>query len=81
MIKDLILKTRSVRRFFQNEPVVIDTLRELVDLARYAPSATNLQPLKYILCCNPKVNALIFPHLNIGDERCGPPVEGERPSA
>ena len=81
MIKDLILKTRSIRRFYQDVAIDIDTVRDLVDLARCAPSATNLQPLKYMLCCDRKVNQLIFPHLNIGDERCGPAVEGERPSA
>ena len=81
MIKDLILKNRSVRRFYQDVPVEINTLHELIDLARFAPSATNMQPLKYIICCDPKWNALIFPHLVIGDEKCPPPIEGERPSA
>ncbi|MFC1951296.1 nitroreductase family protein [Chloroflexota bacterium] len=81
MIKDLILKTRSVRRFYQDVPIEVDTLRQLVDLARYAPSATNMQPLKYIICCDPKWNEKIFPHLGIGNEECESPAEGERPSA
>lgn len=81
MIRDLILKNRSRRRFHQDVPIELETLRELVDLARFAASASNQQPLKYILCRDPKWNSLIFPHLVIGDDRCPPPVEGERPSA
>ena len=34
MIRDLVLKNRSCRRFYQDEPVSLETLRELVDLAR-----------------------------------------------
>jgi nitroreductase len=81
MIRDLILKNRSCRRFYQDIPIELETLRELIDLARLAPSATNLQPLKYIICCNPRFNTLIFPYLGIGDDRCPAPVEGDRPSA
>jgi len=62
MIRDLILKNRSYRRFYQEVSIELETLRELVDLARLSASAGNVQPLKYILSCNPKKNALIFPH-------------------
>ncbi|MDO9575403.1 MAG: nitroreductase family protein [bacterium] len=83
MIKDLILKNRSYRRFYQEVSIKLDTLRELVDLARLSPSAGNAQPLKYILSCDPKKNALIFPHLTwAGYLKDWPgPDEGERPSA
>jgi nitroreductase len=83
MIKDLILKNRSYRRFFQEVPVERQTLRELVDLARLSASGANLQPLKYILSCEPEKNALIFPHLAwAGYLKDWPgPSEGERPSA
>lgn len=83
MIKDLILKNRSYRRFYQEVSIELETLRELVDLARLSPSAGNVQPLKYILSCNPKKNALIFPHLAwAGYLKDWPgPCEGERPSA
>ena len=49
MIEDLITKNRSCRRFLQKEPVPVDTLRWLVNLARLSASSANLQPLKYIL--------------------------------
>jgi nitroreductase len=83
MIKDLITKNRSYRRFHQEVPVEDQTLRKLVDLARLSPSGANLQPLKYILSCDPQKNALIFPHLAwAGYLKDWPgPTEGERPSA
>jgi nitroreductase len=83
MIKDLIAKSRSYRRFFQEVAIDKRVLRELVDLARLSPSAANLQPLKYILSCEPEKNALIFQHLAwAGYLKDWPgPSEGERPSA
>jgi nitroreductase len=83
MIRDLILKNRSFRRFYQEVPIELKTLRELVDLARLSASAANLQPLKYILSCDPKKNALIFPYLSWAGylKEWGGPQEGERPAA
>ena len=83
MIRDLIIKNRSCRRFHQEVAVEHQTLVELVDLARLSPSAGNLQPLKYILSCEREKNALIFPHLAwAGYLTDWPgPAEGERPSA
>lgn len=49
MLKDLVLLNRSYRKFHNNKKVSIDTLRQLVDLARTTPSSKNRQPLKYIL--------------------------------
>ena len=34
MLKDLVLKSRTYRRFYQDIPVERETLMELVDLAR-----------------------------------------------
>jgi nitroreductase len=45
MLEDLIKKNRSCRRFLQKEPVPVDTLRRLVNLARLSASSGNLQPL------------------------------------
>jgi nitroreductase len=45
MIRDLVLKNRSYRRFYQDVAVSLATLRELVDLARLSASGGNLQPL------------------------------------
>jgi nitroreductase len=83
MIKDLVVRNRTYRRFNQSFAVGMDTLRELVDLARLSGSAGNKQPLKYILSCDPLKNAIIFEHLAwAGYLKDWPgPVEGERPSA
>ncbi len=83
MLTDLIRKNRSYRRFYQDVPVSLETLRELVDLARLSASGGNRQPLKYILSCGPEVNARIFPHTRWAGylKDWGGPAEGERPAA
>lgn len=83
MLRDLIGKNRSYRRFRQEGIVDHETLRQLVDLARLSASAGNMQPLRYILSCDPKTNDMVFPNLvwaRYLDNWPGPP-EGERPSA
>jgi len=83
MLRELLTKNRSYRRFRQEIPVEKETLRELVDLVRLCPSAGNLQPLKFFLACDAQSNARIFPHLRWAaylKEWTGP-NEGERPSA
>ena len=77
MIRDLVVKNRSYRRFYQDVSVELETLRDLVDLARLSPSAANRQALKYILSSDPEKNALVFPNVRIDNN----PIEGERPSA
>ncbi|MFQ6116079.1 MAG: nitroreductase family protein [bacterium] len=83
MIRELILKNRSYRRFHQDVAVGVETLRQLVDLARLSASASNLQPLKYILSSDRERNAAIFPHLAWAGflQDWSGPAEGERPSA
>jgi nitroreductase len=82
VLKDLILKNRSCRRFYQEHKVDTETLRELADLARLSPSAQNLQPLKYILSTDPEKNKLIFSCLTwAGYLKDWSPPEGERPAA
>ena len=83
MIRELIMQNRTCRRFHQDVAIERETLRELVDLARCSASGSNMQPLKYILSCDPEKNALIFPLLGFAGylrDWPGPP-EGERPSA
>ena len=82
MFKDLVLKCRSYRRFYQEVTIDNKTLRELVDMARYSASAVNRQPLKYILSSSPEKNALIFSTLHwAGTLKTWPgPDEGERPA-
>lgn len=81
MIKDLVMKNRSCRRFYEDTVIGLETLRELVDLARLSASGSNLQPLKYILSQSPQENASIFPLIHLGYKEWPRLKEGERPSA
>ncbi|MEO0293247.1 MAG: nitroreductase family protein [candidate division WOR-3 bacterium] len=60
MIKELIEKNRSYRRFEKNFKISKKTLIELVGLARLGASAANLQPLKYIISNTKEKNEKIF---------------------
>jgi nitroreductase len=83
VIKDLIKRNRSYRRFYEEVVIKVETLRELVDIARLSSSAGNLQPLKYIISCDPQKNSLIFSHVAWAGylKDWAGPGEGERPSA
>jgi nitroreductase len=83
MIEDLVRQNRSYRRFYEDAPVRIETLRALVNLARMSASGSNLQPLKYILSSDRETNARIFPHTRWAGylKDWDGPAEGERPAA
>jgi nitroreductase len=83
MILDLVKKNRSYRRFDQNAAIDVETLRGLVDCARFSPSGRNLQPYRYILSNEPEKNAAIFTCLAWAAYLADwpGPVEGERPAA
>lgn len=82
-LKELVLQTRSYRRFHQTTPISLDTLRELVDLARQAASGANFQPLKYVLVANAALNARVLPCTRWAGylKDWSGPAEGERPAA
>ena len=82
MISDLVKANRSCRRFYEDQPVDLKTLEALVDLARLSASGANLQPLKYILSCKPRMNAEIFSCLAWAAylKDWPGPEEGERPA-
>ncbi|RPJ56299.1 MAG: nitroreductase family protein [Acidobacteria bacterium] len=82
MIKELIAKTRSYRRFDESRAITRDELLDLVDCARLSASAGNRQPLKFILSSDPETNEQIFPHLRWAaylKDWPGPAI-GQRPS-
>ncbi len=83
MIAELVKGNRSYRRFYEETPVSRETLTGLVNLARMSASAANLQPLKYLLSCEPEQNAAVFSCLAwAGYLKNWPgPAEGERPGA
>ena len=50
MLKDLLKKSRSIRRFYEEDEVPEEMLRDWVDNARYTPSTANGQTLKFRIC-------------------------------
>ena len=60
MLKELIEKNRSYRRYDPNEQISLQKLIHWVDLARLSPSSRNLQPLKYMIVNTPKQAAKVF---------------------
>lgn len=83
MLRELIKKNRSYRRFYEDHTVDRDTLKELIDLARLSASAANRQPLKYIPITDPDLRETVFDNLSwAGYLKDWPgPEPGERPAA
>jgi nitroreductase len=81
-LKELILKTRSRRRFDESHQIRLETLENLVDLARLSASGGNRQPLKYLLYNKPEECERIFPYLAWAGyfKDWQGPDNGERPS-
>nr|MBC8343963.1 nitroreductase family protein [Bacteroidota bacterium] len=48
-LKELIIKNRSYRRFYEDIRIERPQLEEWIDLARLSPSAKNLQHFKFHL--------------------------------
>ena len=70
------IKTRRSVRKFTDEMVSVDTVREIVELASYAPSWKNTQVSRYTLVEDPEIIANIaaegvmdFPHNQQSAER------------
>ncbi len=82
-LKELILKSRSYRRFDEDVAIDRDALVNLVDLARLSPSGGNLQPLKFFVSNKKARNAEIFECLSWAGylRDWDGPRKGERPSA
>lgn len=82
MVKELVYKNRSYRRFYESESIDRETLVELVDLARVSASGRNLQSLKYYISNEKSLNDKIFQTLAWAGylKEWAGPAEGERPS-
>ncbi len=83
MMRELVLKNRSYRRFHEEASVGRETLKELVDLARLSATGGNAQPLKFMLSGDAARNGKIFPTLGWAAylKDWSGPGEGERPAA
>ena len=82
--RGLIEKTRNYHYFVESEKVTEEVLRGLVDLARLAPSTSNLnmQPLRYLISCEEKRNTAIFETLSWQGylRGWGGPIKGVKPT-
>ncbi|MFT4007883.1 MAG: nitroreductase family protein [Lacrimispora sp.] len=83
MLKELVTKCRTYRRFYENEAITTEDLKDLVDLARLTASTANSQALKFRLYNTPEENAKVFEALGWAGALpdWDGPEEGERPSA
>jgi nitroreductase len=63
MIRDLIIRNRSYRRFYQNVKNSSETIKKRIELARFSASGRNMQPLKYVICTGYEVVSAIFPYV------------------
>ena len=81
-VKDLVLKTRSYRRFDESHRIEYKVLEELVGLARLSASASNRQPLKYVIWNSPEDCEKVFPSIAWAGylKNWDGPEPGERPS-
>ncbi len=82
-LMSLIKKSRSYRRFDEGYFISGDDLRDLIRLAQFSPTGSNMQPLKFWLSNSRSENEKIFPHLGWAGalKDWSGPAEGERPSA
>ena len=83
MIKDLVASCRSYRRFYEEERIPYEELKDMVDTARITGSAANSQALKYKIICDREECARIFPTIGWAAalKDWDGPAPGERPSA
>lgn len=83
MIKEIIIKNRSYRRFKENETIDSSVLTELIELVKFTPSSVNFQPLRFKAVNDPENNLKVFETLSWAGllKEWKGPSEGERPTA
>ncbi len=82
-LNNLIKSNRSFRRFDQEVKIDRDQLLNFIELARLSASATNKQPLKFLVVDNDSGCSRVFPSLGWAGYLTDwdGPAEGEQPSA
>lgn len=83
MIRDLIIKNRSYRRFDSTVKITFNQIEKWIELARFSASGRNMQPIKYAVSTDEKTNEKIFPNLGWAGflTNWKGPAENERPVA
>lgn len=79
---ETIMNRRTIRRF-QQKLIAPDILKKLIEAARVAPSASNIQPLEYLIIDDPKLLPQVFATTAWAGYITpnGTPPEGQRPVA
>lgn len=81
-VNEAVKKRRTIRKFLQ-KPIPVETLKQLVEGARLAPSGGNVQPWAFIIVDDPELIPQVFSTLAwagyISPE--GNPPEGKQPTA
>ena len=78
-----LLKTRRTYRRFEQRQIPSEVISEMMEAARYASSAANLQPLKYLVVQSPNRVTEVFAHTRWAGylpAEQGVPAEGQRPT-
>ena len=82
-IEEAIYKRRTIRRYKQ-DPISIETLKKLIDFARVAPMARNVQGLEFVIVENSETREKLFKLIKFAgslpeDQRT--PEPGRKPTA
>jgi nitroreductase len=82
-LEEIIYRRRTIRRFKQ-KAINIEILRKLIDLARVAPMARNIQALEFIIVHSNETRNKLFPLVNWASslpENQRTPEKGREPTA
>lgn len=83
MLKELVIKNRSYRRFYEECAISQETLRELIGVVRNTASTVNSQALRFKLITENEEKESVFKNLAWAGllKDWNGPEKGERPSA
>ena len=59
-VNELVVKSRSYRRFYNEKKISKEELIKLIDIARKTPSAANIQPVKYKVIADEELNNKVY---------------------
>lgn len=81
--RELVTRSRSIRRFDELAGVRAESIRDLIELTCYVPSAANRQLLRYLPVSGDEMQDKVFPYLKWAGylEDWAGPGPGERPPA
>lgn len=83
MIKEIVKKNRTYRRFDNSVQITREEILDWIDCARYCASAKNAQPMKYIVVTERNECAELYPSLKWAGylTEWDGPIPEERPTA